>query len=143
MLSRSMYSSTASTAQHSIAQHSTITRPKAANQVRADRCLGCFPGVWSSCFLQVACSNLECWTMYHIICLSVPFFRERASRADRAASKAHHSTAQHSTAQHSSAQHNQPCTKQQTKYVPIRARQRKQADRVGESQHVVEHFIQH
>ena len=37
---------------------------------------------------------------------------------------------------HSTAQRNQPCTKQQSKYAPIRARQRKQADRVGESQHV-------
>ena len=34
--------------------------------------------------------------------------------------------AQHSTAQHSTAQRNQPCTQQQIKYVPIRARQRKQ-----------------
>ena len=55
---------------------------------------------------------------------------------------AQHSTAQHSTAQHSSAQHNtaQHSTvnphKQQSKYAPIRARQRKQADRVGSSQHV-------
>ena len=39
-----------------------------------------------------------------------------------------------STAQHSTAQRNQPCTKQRSNYVPIRARQRKQADRVGESQ---------
>ena len=30
---------------------------------------------------------------------------------------------------HSTAQRNQPCTKQQTKYVPIRARQHKQADK--------------
>ena len=29
-------------------------------------------------------------------------------------------------ARHSTAQHNQPCTKQGIKYVPIRARQRKQ-----------------
>ena len=36
----------------------------------------------------------------------------------------------------STAQRIQPCTKQHSKYVPIRARQRKQADRVGSSQHV-------
>ena len=47
--------------------------------------------------------------------------------------------AKHNTAQRAQ----QPCTKQQIKYVPIRARQRKQADRVGESQQVVEHFIEH
>ena len=38
------------------------------------------------------------------------------------------------------AQRNQPCTKQRTTYVPIRVRQRKQTDRLGESQHVVEHL---
>ena len=40
------------------------------------------------------------------------------------------------------AQRSQPCTKQQSKYVPIGTRQRKQADRVAraESQHVVEHL---
>ena len=37
----------------------------------------------------------------------------------------------------STAQRNQLCTKQHTTYVPIRVRQRKQTDRVGESQHVV------
>lgn len=41
------------------------------------------------------------------------------------------------TAQHST---HQPCTKQENKYVPIRARQRQSADRVGESLHVVEHW---
>ena len=40
----------------------------------------------------------------------------------------------------STAQRNQPCTKERSTYVPIRVRQRKQADRVGESQHVVEHL---
>ena len=49
------------------------------------------------------------------------------------------STASNGTARHGTAQHNQPCTKHQSKYVPIGARQRKQADKVGESQHVVEH----
>ena len=44
------------------------------------------------------------------------------------------STAQHSTAQHRTTQ--SPCTKPQSKYVPIRVRQRKQADGVGESQHM-------
>ena len=29
-----------------------------------------------------------------------------------------------------------PCAKYQSKYVPIRARQRKQADRAGETQHM-------
>ena len=58
---------------------------------------------------------------------------------------------------HSAAQRNQPCTKQQSTYVPIRARQRKQADRelprastyvcrrasIRENQHyVVEHLPQ-
>ena len=38
------------------------------------------------------------------------------------------------------AQQNQPSTKQQSKHVPIRARQHKHADRVGGSQHVVEHL---
>ena len=38
----------------------------------------------------------------------------------------------------STAQRNQPCTKERSTYVPTRVRQRKQADRVGESQHVVE-----
>ena len=33
----------------------------------------------------------------------------------------------------------QPCTRQQSKYMPIRARQCEPADRVGESQHLVEH----
>ena len=37
---------------------------------------------------------------------------------------------------HSSVQRNQPCTKQQSKDVQTRTRQRKQADRAGESQHV-------
>ena len=41
-----------------------------------------------------------------------------------------------STAQHSTAERNQPVQKPQSKYVPIRARQRQQADRVGESQHM-------
>ena len=41
------------------------------------------------------------------------------------------STAQHSTAQHRAIR---------VRHVPIRARQGKQADRVGDSQHVVEHF---
>ena len=36
---------------------------------------------------------------------------------------------------HSTAQRNQPCTKQRSTYVPIRARQRKQADRVSKNQH--------
>ena len=44
------------------------------------------------------------------------------------------------TAQHNTSQLNPPCTKQQSKYAPIRARQRKQADRVGESQRLVEHL---
>ena len=47
--------------------------------------------------------------------------------------QAQHSTAQHSTAPHSTAQRNQGCTKQQSKYMPIGARKRKQAGRVGES----------
>ena len=34
---------------------------------------------------------------------------------------------------HSTAQRNQPCTKRHCQYVPIRARRRKQADRVGEN----------
>jgi len=38
------------------------------------------------------------------------------------------------------AQRNQPCTKQQGKYVLIRAPQRKRAGRVGERQHVVEYL---
>ena len=42
---------------------------------------------------------------------------------------------------HSTAQRNQPCTKQRSTYTPIKVRQRKQADRVGESQHVVEHLF--
>ena len=55
------------------------------------------------------------------------------------ASTAQHSTAQHSTAQHSTAQSAR--TKPQSKYVPIRARQRKPAHRVGERQHIhVEHW---
>ena len=54
-------------------------------------------------------------------------------------STAQHSTARHRTAQHSTAQRNQPCTTQERKYVPIRAPRRKQADRIGENQHVVEH----
>ena len=37
---------------------------------------GSFPGVWSSWRLQVACSHLKCWTIYHI-CHSVPFFLGR------------------------------------------------------------------
>ena len=56
-------------------------------------------------------------------------------------SSIYHSTAQHSTAQHSTAQRIQPCTKQRRTYAPIRLRQRKQADRVGESQRVVEHLF--
>ena len=40
---------------------------------------------------------------------------------------------------HSTAQRNQPCTKQRSTYVPIRVRQWKQADSVGDSQDVVEH----
>ena len=48
------------------------------------------------------------------------------------------STAQQSTAQHSSVNPH----KWHSKYAPIRARQRKQADRVGSSQQVVEH-LQH
>ena len=47
---------------------------------------------------------------------------------------AQHSTAQHSTAQHSTVNPH----KRQSQYAPIRARQRKQADRVGSSQ-LVEH----
>ena len=42
---------------------------------------------------------------------------------------------------HSTAQRNQPCTKQRSKYVPIRVRQPKQADKAGESQHAVEHLF--
>ena len=38
--------------------------------------------------------------------------------------------------EHSTATRHQPCTKQQTKYVLTRARQPKQADRVGESYHI-------
>ena len=41
---------------------------------------------------------------------------------------------------HTRARRNQPCTNQQRNYVPTRARQRKQADRVGEREHVVEHL---
>ena len=41
-----------------------------------------------------------------------------------------------STAQHSTGQSHHS-TKQHAKYAPIKARQRKQADRVSESQHVV------
>ena len=41
---------------------------------------------------------------------------------------------------HAAAHHNQPVTKQENKYVMTRARQRRQADRVGEGQHVVEHL---
>ena len=48
------------------------------------------------------------------------------------------SSAAEPQAQHSTAQRNQPSTKQQTKYVPIRARQRKLADRAGENQNVAE-----
>ena len=40
----------------------------------------------------------------------------------------------------STAQRNQPCTKQRSAYVPIRVRQRKQADRVCKSQHVDEYL---
>ena len=62
-------------------------------------------------------------------------------------STAQHRTAQHSTAQHSTAQHStaqSARTKPQSKCVPISVRQRKQADRVGESQHAVELlFTQH
>ena len=54
------------------------------------------------------------------------------------ASTAQHSTAQHSTAQHSTAQSAR--TKPQSKYVPIRVQQRKQADRVGESQHMSSNY---
>ena len=53
---------------------------------------------------------------------------------------AQHSTAQHSTEQHSTVQPSAITPAQSSKpsaYVPIRARQRKHADRVGESQHVV------
>ena len=41
---------------------------------------------------------------------------------------------------HTKARRNQPCTNQQRNYVPTRARQRKQADRVDEREHVVEHL---
>ena len=42
--------------------------------------------------------------------------------------------------QHSTAQRSQPCTEQRSTHAPIRERQqRKQADRIGDSQHVVEH----
>ena len=41
---------------------------------------------------------------------------------------------------HSTAHRNQPCTKQRSTYVPIRVRQRRQADRVCENQQVVEHL---
>ena len=53
------------------------------------------------------------------------------------------STAQQRTAQRSRAQHSTALNphKQQSTYAPIRARQRKQADRVGSSQHVVEHLL--
>ena len=40
---------------------------------------------------------------------------------------------------HSTARHNQPCTKQR-QYVPTRARQRNQQDRISESYHVAEHL---
>ena len=40
----------------------------------------------------------------------------------------------------STAQRNQPCTKQRSTHVPVRVRQRKQADRLGESKHIVEHL---
>ena len=128
-------------------EHITAQSPlhKAANQVRADQSLsqkkdvrtcmrhrGCFPGAWSSWHFQVACLHVKCRTIYHIICHSAPFLLV-SERRRRIVPQAKHST----------AQCNQPCTKQQTKYVPIRARQRKQADRVGESQHVVEHFKQY
>ena len=42
--------------------------------------------------------------------------------------------------EHNTAQRNQARAKQNIKYVRIKARQRKQADRLGESQHVDEHF---
>ena len=42
---------------------------------------------------------------------------------------------------HIASQRIQPCTKRRSTHVPIRVRQRKQADRVDESQHVVEHLV--
>ena len=63
---------------NSKAQHSTAQSPlhKAANQVRVDQSthqkknvrtcmlrLVCFPGAWSSWYLQVACSHLKCCTI--------------------------------------------------------------------------------
>lgn len=42
--------------------------------------------------------------------------------------------------QKSTARRNQPCTKRQSTYVLIRARQRKAMERVGESQHFVENL---
>ena len=50
------------------------------------------------------------------------------------------STAVVPQAKHSTVQRDQHSTKQQIKYVPIRARHCKQADRFGDSQHVVELF---
>ena len=55
---------------------------------------------------------------------------------------AQHSTAQHSTAQHSTAQHstvNPHKQESKSKQAPIRARQSKQAGRVGSSPHVAQH----
>ena len=74
-----------------------------------------------------------------VFCGSFFFVRTQYVRACCRGSDIYCGTA--STAQPNTAQRNQPCKKQQQiKYAPIRARQRKQADRVGASQHAVEHL---
>ena len=117
----------------------------------------CFPGAWSSWHLPVACLHYKCWTIYLLHLSVIPIhFTFRASVAGGTARYAkrlvvftsilspsiirylppppHHKHCKHSTARHSAVN---PRNKQ-SKYAPIRGRQRRQADGVGSRQHVVE-----
>ena len=93
--------------EHSTAQHSTAQRNQPAQSRKTSTC-------------RSECDNASKQTEYLTYLTTTVYCSTAKSR-----------TAQHSTAQSARAK---PQSKY-SQYVPIRLRQRKQADRVGESQH--------
>ena len=85
-------------------------------------------------FLLVSCTLYA----YFLFFFDLLLLRSQKKHTDPTREKLAGCRPASTSAGHSTAQRNQPCTKQRSTYVPIRARQRKQADRVGKSQHVVE-----
>ena len=124
------------------AQHSTAQSVlhKAANQARADQSVAAQASRQS--WREPACRR----AFHSNIFLKSPLFFIFLLSFGGAflyrynSSSMYERDREHRTARHSTAQRNHAGTKQQTKHVPIRARQHKQANRVGEGQHVVEHL---